>query len=201
MKKLLFFISVILLFSCQNNSPKGVEAIDLGLPSGTKWAIMNVGATTPEDYGGYYAWGETEERPYFDEVAYFFHLTAHCLDYGTDISGTEYDVAHVKWGGRWQMPTSEQIEELIHYCNTIFTEFNGVKGCKLISRINGNSIFLPSAGFRVEDKLSEVGDIGGYWSASLYTEREAHGLGFKWEVVSCINKRYIGASVRPCTIL
>lgn len=84
------------------------EAVDLGLPSGTKWASCNVGATKPEEPGGYYAWGETEEKDYYAPSTYI-----HCdgaynplfYDLGSDISGTEYDVAHVKWGGKWCMPT------------------------------------------------------------------------------------------------
>lgn len=198
-KKLLFLLSVILLFSCHDNSPEGVEAIDLGLPSGTKWANMNVGAATPEDYGSYYAWGETKEKPTYNELAYYHHLTAHNLDYGNDISGTDNDVAHVNWGGKWQMPTSEQIKELIDNCNTEFIELNGVKGCKFTSKTNGNSIFLPSAGYRNEDKLYDAGEIGGYWSATLDPNRDdiAHGIGFKWEVNLCANYRWAGACVRP----
>ena len=81
--------------------------IDLGLPSGTKWACCNVGADTPEAYGGYYAWGETEEKSTYSWSNYIHcngsRETVH--DIGSDIAGTEYDVAHVKWGGSWVMPS------------------------------------------------------------------------------------------------
>ena len=87
------------------------EAIDLGLPSGTKWASCNVGATKPEEYGGYYSWGETEEKETYDWSTYIHcdGSSSTCHDLGSDISGTEYDVAHVKWGGKWCMPTLDDI--------------------------------------------------------------------------------------------
>ena len=82
------------------------EAVDLGLPSGTKWAPWNVGASKAEEYGAYYAWGETEEKEVYMSYTYIPQ------DIGTDITGTEYDVAHVKWGGPWKMPTLDQVQEL-----------------------------------------------------------------------------------------
>ena len=97
------------------NSPNGHEAIDLGLPSGTKWASCNVGATKPEAYGCYFAWGETTEKEALDWATYI-HCDGSkdiCHDLGESISGTEYDVANMKWGGNWQMPTLEQLEELL----------------------------------------------------------------------------------------
>ncbi|MBO4315774.1 MAG: hypothetical protein J5867_07425, partial [Prevotella sp.] len=81
------------------------QAVDLGLPSKTKWASCNVGATKPEEYGGYYAWGETEEKEVYDESTYKYYQNDEYVNLGSDISGTEYDVAHVKWGGNWRMPT------------------------------------------------------------------------------------------------
>ena len=107
-----------------------------------------MGASSPEEYGGYYAWGETEEKSVYNEVTYRF---AHGVDtdgdgwyeedfsydyIGSDISGTQYDVAHVKWGGSWRMPTLSECEELLYNCNTEWTTLNGVKGRKFISRIN-----------------------------------------------------------------
>ena len=106
------------------------EAIDLGLPSGTKWASWNVGATNPEEYGGFFAWGETEEKSYYDWSTYSHSDGSNetCNHIGDDIAGTSYDVAHVKWGGNWTMPTRDQIEELINNCTHTWTTRNRVKG-------------------------------------------------------------------------
>ena len=94
--------------------------INLDLPSGTLWACCNVGATTPEGAGGYYAWGETEEKSEgYDWKNYIYSNGSqyYYTDIGLTICGTEYDVAHVKWGGYWQMPSFEQIQELIAKCS------------------------------------------------------------------------------------
>ncbi len=128
--------------------------IDLGLPSGTKWACCNVGADTPEAYGGYYAWGATEENSSY-------------VDTFSDISGTEYDVAHVKWGVYWCMPTSDNINELLDNCTTELTTFNGVNGIKFTNEINGSSIFLPAAGVRSKGEFNGAGEKGYYWSSTL----------------------------------
>lgn len=143
-------------------------AIDLGLPSGTMWASCNVGASTPEEYGGYYAWGETEEKETYTLENYIHcdgsYETYH--DLGANISGTEYDVAHVKWGGNWCMPSKDDIQELLSYCVSDWTAFNGIKGMKFTSKINGNSIFLPAAGLRSGDGLELAGQLGYYWSST-----------------------------------
>lgn len=148
--------------------PDGPEAIDLGLPSGTKWASYNVGATKPEEYGDYYAWGETEEKETYTLENYIHcdgsYETYH--DLGANISGTEYDVAHVKWGGKWCMPSKDDIQELLSYCVSDWTAFNGIKGMKFTSKINGNSIFLPAAGLRSGDGLELAGQLGYYWSST-----------------------------------
>ena len=135
---------------------KNHEAVDLGLPSGTKWAACNVGATKPEEYGGYYAWGETEEKEFYDKSTYKFYQDDEYVNIGEDISGTEYDVAHVKWGGNWYMPTWEEFRELINNCKIEWTTFNGVNGEKFTSKINGNSIFLPAAGSLVVYAVSRL---------------------------------------------
>ena len=171
------------------------KAIDLGLPSGTKWASCNVGATKPEEYGGYYAWGETEEKEVYSEDAYNYE----CINIGSDISGTEYDVAHVKWGGKWCVPTSDDILELFDHCTNEWTTLNGVNGRKFTSRINGNSIFLPAAGYRWEGKLGWVGECGIYWSSTQTSDYKfAYLLGFNLDEAHqgglfC----YGGQSVRP----
>ena len=156
--------------------------IDLGLPSGTKWACCNVGADKPEAYGGYYAWGETGFKSYFDWSTYIHcdGSESTCHDLGSDIAGTQYDVAHVKWGGSWVMPSKEQQDELINNCTYEWTTVNGVKGGKFTSNINGGSIFLPAAGFRWDDGLYGAGSYGYYWSSTQNPSYSygAYGLGF-----------------------
>lgn len=131
------------------------HTIDLGLPSGTKWVCCNVGSSKPEQYGGHFAWGETEVKNYYDWNTYIHCDSTKntCHDLGSDISGTQYDVAHVKWGGKWCMPTSDDIKEL--YDNTTHKEhrtmLNGVMGMRFTSNNNGNSIFLPHAGLFRDD--------------------------------------------------
>ena len=144
------------------------EAIDLGLPSGTKWAPWNVGASKPEDYGGYYAWGETEEKDtyYWSTYIHCDGSPSSCHDIGMDIAGTEYDVAHVKWGGSWTMPTFEQLKELWDNCSLEWTTLNGINGCKFTGP-NGNSIFLPASGMRGHADLEALGLHGCYWSSSV----------------------------------
>jgi hypothetical protein len=142
--------------------------IDLGLPSGTKWACCNVGATKPEEFGGYYAWGETEEKSTYSWSTYI-HCDGSektCHDLGNNIAGTQYDVAHVKWGGSWVMPTYDQIKELEDNCTYLWTTENGVKGGKFTSKNNGASIFLPAAGYRNDSNLYIAGSCGYYWSSA-----------------------------------
>ena len=180
------------------------EAIDLGLPSGTKWASCNVGASKPEEYGGYYAWGETEEKEVYKWSTYIHcdGSSSTCHDLGSDISGTEYDVAHVKWGGNWCMPTLDDIDELLDNCTSEWTTLNGVNGRKFTSKINGNSIFLPAAGYRWDwdGGLSRAGERGLYWSSSQFPDRSfrADGLFFGSGYADWGNDiRGSGDSVRP----
>ena len=176
------------------------EAIDLGLPSGTKWAPWNVGASKPEDYGGYYAWGETEEKEVYNWSTYI-HCDGSeetCHNIGMDIAGTEYDVAHEKWGGSWRMPSLDQIQELLDICTQTWTQQNDVNGT-LVTGPNGNSIFLPAAGYRWGDSLRYEGTNGHYWSSSLYPSYSlyAYSLFFGssyWD--GGYSYRYYGQSVR-----
>ena len=151
------------------------QAIDLGLKSGTKWASFNVGATKPEEYGEHFAWGETEKKKdgYYDWNTYI-HCDGSeetCHDLGSDISGTQYDVAHVRYGSNWQMPTQEQFEELLASCNLEWTTLNGIRGYKFKSKYNGNSIFLPAAGDRKKDEFCDVGSHGAYWYSSRVSSK------------------------------
>ena len=176
--------------------------IDLGLPSGTKWACCNVDANSPEEYGGYYAWGETTTKSEYNWKTYkhCYGDDTSCRNLGSSICGTRYDVAHVRWGGSWQMPTLNQIEELLNNCTSEWTTFNGVSGCKFISKSNGGSIFLPAAGHRWGLGFDYVGSRGYYWSGTQSTEREGSSSDLSFYSGACWvsdNGRYGGRSVRP----
>lgn len=165
--------------SSNENGWEQIEAVDLGLPSGLKWATCNVGATSPEDYGSYLAWGETEPKETYNWSTYKWclgtniTLTKYCTysQYGTADNKAfldlEDDVANVCWGGVWRMPTIEEFEELERYCYWGWTTRSGVKGYE-ITGSNNNAIFLPAAGYRGVDGQTNVDSIGYYWSASLY---------------------------------
>ena len=143
------------------------HAIDLGLPSGTKWACCNVGASKPEDYGGYFAWGETVEKDYYDWNTYLYGRDDLDIDdIGKDIAGTQYDAATANWGNPWVMPNDEQLLELFNNLDFGWITENGVIGCR-ITGTNGASIFLPAAGYH-EDNLKAAGEYGCFWSSTLY---------------------------------
>ena len=167
----------------------GHDYVDLGLPSGTLWATCNVGASSPEDYGYYFAWGETEPydengKTYFDLSTYKWcngsssTMTKYCTDSSYGNNGftdgkteldPEDDAAYVHWGPAWRMPSEEQCQELINSSNTTteWTIQNGVYGRKITSKTNSNSIFLPAAGRRYNSSLSNAGSYGYYWSRTL----------------------------------
>lgn len=177
------------------------HAIDLGLPSGTKWACCNVGASSPEGYGGYYAWGETSEKSYYDRdtYAYYNSNTVEYVYLGSDIAGSSYDVAHVRWGGSWIMPSVERLEELFNYCTREWTTLNGVNGI-LVTGPSGGQIFLPAAGYRWFGGLYNAGFLGYYWSSTQDPDcsLNAYGLYFRsgfWDWHD-YHYRYYGHSVR-----
>lgn len=204
-------------FCPDSNHP---HLIDLGLPSGTKWACCNVGADKPEAYGGYYSWGEVSEKSVYNDITYKYatgvdkdgdgsyddwHSDTGTYgiwqSLGSDISGTEYDVAHVKWGGKWCLPTFDDMKELLDNCTTEWTTLNGVNGRKFISKINGNSIFLPAACDRWYGRLSSAGSYGNYWSSTQYpgSSNGVSGLYFSSGYAYCydIGSRGYGRPVRP----
>ena len=167
------------------------EAIDLGLPSGTLWASCNVGATKPEEFGGYYAWGETQEKD-----SYTWGNYSLCTDGDKntcyeieDIGGTNYDVASSKLGNGWRTPSPEQLKELVEYCTYQRTNLNNVRGSKFIGP-NGNSIFLPSAGYRWEDKVEYLGTSGLYMSSASYYKDSS------WGLCTDVNKAFVGVGWR-----
>ncbi len=193
----------------------GYYYVDLGLPSGLKWAACNVGATKPEEYGNHYAWGETSTKSTYDWSTYKWcngsesTLTKYNTSgsYGTVDNKTvldlEDDAAAVNWGGAWRMPTDAEWTELRDNCTWTWTSnYNGtgVAGRIVTSNINGNSIFLPAAGYRDYVDLYFAGYDGDYWSSSLYTVNPGNA----WSVYFISdgvdrysNYRYYGLSVRP----
>ena len=197
------------------------EWVDLGLPSGTLWATCNVGANSPEEYGDYFAWGEIEPKDNYSWSTYKYckgsndTMTKYCAqsDYGyngfTDGKkelDPEDDAAAVNWGSNWRMPSFSQIIELYNssYTTTTWTTQNGINGRKITSNSNGNSIFLPAAGYRNDTSLYGAGSYGLYWSRSLNTSRPpgeyylCFGSGyFDWH----FSHRVYGQSVRPVRVL
>lgn len=165
------------------------HVIDLNLPSGTKWACCNVGARRPEEYGAFYAWGETIEKNEYTIGTYtnFNRLTHKWINVGTNITETVYDVAHVRMGGTWRMPTLLQLQELIDNCNHQWTTQNGVKGM-LVTGPNDSRLFLPAAGFYRDADCTVTTLCGYYRSSSLYRSYNyglAYGLHFssnRWQM-------------------
>ena len=143
--------------------------VDLGLS--VLWAAYNVGASSPEEYGGYYAWGETEEKESYTRENYrFYNSETYSFEFiGSEISGTSYDVAHVKWGSGARMPTFTEVDELVNNCTFKSGTYNGIKG-NYVKGPNGNSIFLPFAGWRDYDVLYGEGYYGSFMSGTYYDD-------------------------------
>ena len=195
----------------------GYEWIDLGLPSGTKWATMNVGADSPEDYGDYFAWGETVSKSTYSNSDYKWYINGsssnikkYNYSYSTGmlrdsiyVLEKEDDVAFINWGGDWRMPTlAEQLElSDTSYTTWNWTTQNGVNGYKVTSKINGNSIFLPASGYRYGSGLNYAGSDGYYWSSSLRTDSSNYAyclsFGSSYVGISSYYTRNYGLSVRP----
>ena len=210
-------IVVILLLKPQNltGSANGHEWVDLGLPSGTLWATCNVGADTPEGYGNYYAWGETSTKSTYNWSTYKYangaqdKLTQYCnkSNYGnngfTDNLTTLQsgdDPATANWGSGWQTPSKSQWVELLQNTTNQWTTKSGVKGRLFTSKKNGQTLFLPAAGYRWGDELSYAGSYGNYWSSSLYTDSPYYAWSLGFGSDGCVMNgydRYGGQSVRP----
>ena len=174
----------------------GHDWVDLGLPSGLKWATCNVGASSPSDYGDYYAWGEISTKSSYD-----VNNSTTCDKKIGDIAGNPtYDVARAEWRGSWRLPTDKECQELLDNCTWEWTIQDGHKGYKVTSKKNGNSLFLPAAGWRYGTSSGSQGLGGYYWSATpdeSYTSH-ARALGFNKDYCSEEwGGRNDGRSVRP----
>ena len=253
--KLMFaLVAIATTAQAQENTIDGHEYVDLGLPSGTLWASCNVGATKPEEYGLYFAWGETKGYTSATSAGHSYWLndedTAHVLtelgvvtveeadaktlqekldailagkiefneaneadrneadrqdvvkqkaDNKNELD-LEDDAAYVNWGSNWRMPSLDQIVELIDNCTWEWTTQNGVYGRKATSKTNGNSIFLPAAGYHSHTWRSNAGSWGSCWSRTIrtYNMFDAYTLYFNSRSVDWgSNDHFIGRSVRP----
>ena len=176
--------------------------VDLGLPSGLLWATCNVGADNPEDYGDYFAWGETQPKDtYWSTYQYYdgSNMTKYNEMDGKTTLDAEDDAATVNWGSGWRMPTRAEFEELYYHTTVTLTQQNGVNG-ELFTASNGNSLFLPAAGCRDDSSLYDAGSDGHYWSSSLYTDFPYDAWYFRFYsdyYYMSDDSRYRGFTVRP----
>lgn len=206
----------------------GCEYVDLNLPSGILWATCNVGAASPEGFGDYFAWGETEPKTTYSWNTYKYrnsntafdvwqnnyNLTKYCSYYDNGYQGftdsltvlqPDDDAATVVWGSGWRMPTKEEWEELYQNTTRIWATQNGVKGC-LFKSDNGKGLFLPSAGYYWCDELCDIDDTpyGSYWSSSLCVNSPAGAWYFSFSSghSTMINhERSVGYTIRPVRLL
>ena len=177
--------------------------VDLGLPSGLKWANCNLGASSPEKQGKYYAWGEIAEKQAYNWETYEFYKDSMLVKY-TDSDGltsleTDNDAATSMLGSAWRMPTREEFAELYDNCNKEYTTQNEVNGYRFTGP-NGNSIFLPLAGGRDGEGLMSNGESGFYWVSTLYSDDIEYAWGFILEPASCYETSYyrmLGQTIRP----
>lgn len=182
-----------------SGTTNGHEWVDLGLPSGTLWATCNVGASAPEEYGDYFAWGEANGR---ESGKTTFAWNTYSLANESGYDGYE-DAATESWGGSWQTPSLAQITELIDGNNTniVWTTQNGVNGRMIISKRNNKQIFLPAAGHYQDNNLSGVGTDGYYWSRTISVgyPGSASSLFFSANHTASMNYyyRYVGRTIRP----
>ena len=228
MKKLFYIAAVALLtlgmVSCHkdddntnnntnNNTPTNPtnpttgEWVDLGLPSGLLWATCNLGATNPEDYGDYYAWGETSAKETYNWSTYRYATvdangdlqtltkyntsdTYGTIDNKTTLEASD-DVATAVLGSGARIPTKAEWQELLDNTTAEWTTQNGVNGRKFTAA-NGNSLFLPAAGYRYGSSLDLDGSRGACWSSSLYESYP----GGAWNMFFSSDGQYVGSSRR-----
>lgn len=178
----------------RNNYHNGYEYVDLGLPSRLMWATCNIGAEKSDECGLYFAWGEVEGHGVYSSDNYLFlydtYKWGHWNSLGSDYTIYKYnanaekghnsvvdykfildeedDAAVANWGGKWRMPTEIECQELLDNCTLTWTNRNNINGFELVSKLNGNSIFLPAAGIRYEETLSGKNESLKYWAATCY---------------------------------
>ena len=223
---ILLMTVVLFTVTCKKNDVGGNDGgggasdthayVDLGLPSGLLWATCNIGAEKPEECGDYYAWGDTQSKETYDWSNYrycngsYISLTKYCSNSIFGYNGftdnlinllPEDDAATVNWGINWRMPTSEEWQELYNNTTCMWVTQNGENG-RLFTASNGNSVFLPAAGYRCDNSLGDAGSYGGYWSSSLNMDSPNYAWRFNFGMDYCYgddygSARYFGQSVRP----
>ena len=182
--------------SSESHTIAGHEYVDMGLS--VKWATCNVGASSPEGYGSYFAWGETATKTTYTYTGE--NSKTYGKSFGNISGNSAYDAARANWGSSWRLPTEAEFQELIDNCTWTWTTYNGTKGYKVVSKKNNNSIFLPAAGSRIGASPSGAGEYGDYWSSTpcgsgtsnayyLFFYSGYHRV--SWDY------RYLGHSVRP----
>ncbi len=203
-------MALTLTFTVANaqNTENGHAYVDLGLPSGLKWATCNVGANTPEEMGGFYAWGETETKELYDWSTYKFGTENNFSRYnsvdGKTVLELEDDAANANWGGSWRMPTIAEFQEIIDNCTWTYNTENGGY---TVTGTNGNSIFLPQTGYYYGSSFQ--GDMAGFYrtssmseysiSLSIYVSHWNPDFGMGTTYIDGIQRGH-GMSVRPVCI-
>lgn len=196
------------------------DCVDLGLPSGTKWATCNVGANAPEEFGDFFAWGETKPKERYDWSNYQYsmgtesEMMKYCTNPESGINGytdgllyleSEDDAATVNWGRKWRTPTFEQWKELHENTTQSATVRDGVNGMLYTGR-NGNSIFLPYAGSSAKNATKRwQNENGAYWTSLLHTESHADAsdaammyfISNNAPFLEAEAPRYMGMTIRP----
>ena len=192
-----------LYFTTLDGGSNGHEYVDLGLPSGNLWATCNVGADVPEGYGDYFAWGETQPKSDYSESTYLYYndgvLTKYTISDGLTVLLPEDDAAAANWGGDWRMPTKEECQELFYNTTCTWTTQNGIDG-QLFTAPNGNSLFIPAAGYREGSNLYNENNYGSYWTSSLFTDYPGNAWNYNVDWYSnskSYSYRWYGYTVRP----
>lgn len=178
------------------------QVVDLGLS--VFWASCNLGAESPEEYGDYYAWGETKPKSkyYQDNYTYYDSNKMQYIDIGNDISGTQYDAATVNLGSNWRMPTKSEIQELIDKCTWEWVQIKGINGYKVTAK-NGESLFLPAGGSKDgAGRNTSVSKWLNYWTSNIGPDEQSAYHLFKQDGdygISYFHEIYDGLSIRPVT--
>lgn len=187
-----------------------MKTIDLGLPSHTLWGETNLGANSQTDCGSYFAWGDTHEKgEYVGRTCPTYDLDIMRLKFDDfvnsyDVLTREYDAAAQHLGEDWRIPSGQQAQELVDNCNWQWVtnyEGSGANGMSGVSKINGNIIFFPAAGYKHNSDVIMNGRCGGYWTGTpnFTAANRAWSIAFEPNVINVFNHglRYNGYSIRP----
>lgn len=175
------------------------EWVDLGLPSGLLWAKANLGATRPESDGIYFSWGNVDGHP--AGAGYNFDQESYHATPGADISDNltlDHDAARANLGSPWRMPSSNEFQELVDSCSSVWTTLNGVVGRLFTSNVNGNTLFFPAAGLFSGTSLNFHRSRGYYWSSTWRSVESARDMRFESSTLEPqdFNNRIFGFSIR-----